>query len=230
MKCQACGKENDMNNKFCTGCGIQLLKNIINPNKTLEIILKIVNVVLAAIDFLLIFTYSAYVIIAGIVAIGAASASKDYSAEVKDMFSGVKQSVIIIIIVLIISIVFNIIVGLTMYKRNKGKYYIGKYKKINKVEYVLLALFFGTLGIHRFVIGDKKGGVLRLSILIYYLFSPLLIVILIPLFPNTKILTYILTVMLFCVPVGIVIGTGLHVSDFVIGLSKVSDENKMISI
>ena len=36
--------------------------------------------------------------------------------------------------------------------------------------------------------------------------------------------------MLFFVPVGIVIGTGLHVSDFVIGLSKVSDENKMISI
>lgn len=186
MKCQICGKENELNCFYCTNCGNKLLSenNYINPTRTQEVILKVVNFIFLP-------------VITSIVSGG-------YT----------------ILISLIILVVFNIVMGILMNRKNKNNVYIGIYKPISKITYVLITCFFGYFGVHRFMIGDKKGGITRL-----------IITLVIPFFLAT-VMSKTISAGIFIIVLSwcLLLSRSLVLSDIVIGLSKVSNENKKISL
>lgn len=120
MKCQLCGKENELNNTFCIRCGNKLLNenNYINPTKNQEIVLKIVNFILTIICSIPIFMIGDVILFTFILALGASKGSSN--VDVNSYFeSGIIISLIIFCISLIIYLTFNIIMGLSMNKKIK---------------------------------------------------------------------------------------------------------------
>lgn len=225
MKCQICKKENEATNTFCTSCGNKILNenNYINPAKKQEIVLKIVNFILIIICSIPIFRIGYVLLSTFMLGLGSAmsgSSNVDITSYFKD---GIITSLLFSFCSSIIYLVFNIIMGISMNKKNKNNIYIGKYKPVKKLTYVLLAWFLGIFGIHKFVIGDKKGGIIRLIIA---LGVPLFTTIISEVFSvsTTTIISFYVTSL--CV----MLSYSLSISDFVIGLSKVSDNNKMIYI
>ena len=65
------------------------------------------------------------------------------------------------IILLIINIILIILI-----KRYNKKHNINEYRDVDSTKYVLLALFFGLFGAHKFLIKDKKRGILYIIIFI----------------------------------------------------------------
>lgn len=198
------------------------LVSLKNPTKIHEIIVKIVNLILIlpffisilfVIIFLLIALFS-FVFFPGIT----------ISGLLKMFKYGKLEALLFVSISLIGTIVFNVVMCKLMVKKNKIIPYKGKYKKIKKKSYVEYAFFLGIFGIHRFKIEDKKGGIIRLVTTCIFLLMILFL-------NNIFAFNETLWSMMFEVGwIGIFLNHSLAVSDFVIGLSKVSDENKMISM
>lgn len=218
-QCKMCGRENEISNAFCVACGKPLNSN--NPNKTQEIIVQVGNFILSIPFYISLLLFGWLLIGSFIMALGASAGS---DVNVEEIFNvGLGTILLIFGITSLVFIAFNIIMGKLMYKRNKEKQYIGKYKMVKKVTYVLLAYFLGQYGVHRFVIGDNKGGAIRL---IVTLGVPFLIQFWSGLFSGSIITTISFYITIICM----MFSYSLSISDFVIGLSKVSNENKMISI
>lgn len=224
MKCQTCGKENETTNTFCTDCGNSLMSD--NPTKIYEIITRVGNFILfiplyIALSIFLLALFETLIL--------AVAASFMFTfgglvtnVDIENIFiGGMETALLVFWITAVVFIIFNIIMGILMYKKNKHKIYIGKYKSVKKVTYVLLAFFLGIYGVHRFVIGDKKGGVIRLIIT---LGVPFIAAFFSTIFDNSVIISFYLVI------ICMMISQSLALSDFVIGLSKVSNENKRISI
>lgn len=219
MKCKFCEKMNDPTNVFCVSCGKPIMSD--NPTKTQEIVVKVGN-------FILSIPFYISLLLFGVVLFGtfilALSASKGALVDVEKFFSvGMETIFLIFVITILISIVFNVAMGMFMYKKNKNKIYIGKYKMVRKITYVLLASFLGIYGVHRFVIGDNKGGAIRLIVTFGV---PFTIRFLSGVF-SSNIMT---TISFYLTMICMMFSYSLSLSDFVIGLSKVSNENRMISI
>lgn len=216
MICKNCGKENNMINEFCDGCGVKLHKQETNPTKVYEIIVKVVNCILVIPFCLSIFLVLYLFLSTFLIGLGAATSGSDI--DINNYFnSGIGAILTLITVSFAVMLVFNIIMGVIMRRKNKENISVSNFKKVKKITYVLLAYFLGTYGIHRFIIGDNKGGVTRLIINIG---GPIFISFIHSIFPWA----------FFLILVPMIIGNGLNISDFVIGLSKVSDENKMIEL
>lgn len=186
-----------------------------------EIVLKIVNFILAIICSIPIFMIVYVLLSTFLLGLGSAT-SGFYDFDINSYFkNGIVASTITFCITSIICLVFNVVMGISMNRKNKNNIYIGKYKPVKKVTYVLLAWFLGIFGIHKFIIGDKKGGIIRLII---SLGIPSFITILSTLFSDGIITILSFYVNLLC----IMLSYSLSISDFVIGLSRASNENKMI--
>lgn len=184
-----------------------------DPNKIQHIILKVVNLFLLIPLQILFISFVTTIFFTFFAVLGASTADdinvKEYLYEIGGIL------ILIPTIVFLIIVTFNILMGIYMYKRNKNNKYVGKYKRVKKIIYVLFACFLGIFGIHRFIIGDNKGGIIRL-----------IIILIIPIIFSYFFSDYIsFIIAIEC----IMISYSLSFSDFVIGLSKVSDENKEIS-
>lgn len=218
-QCKTCGRENEATNNFCVACGKSL--NLINPNKKQEIIVYVVNFILLILVYKLLFAFALVVALKLFLSLGLYQSST-YSSFWQYFFDGLGPVFLIYGILMLVFITFNIIMGKKMYKRNKEKRYAGKYKKIRKITYAFLTFFLGQYGVHRFVIGDIKGGIIRLIIALteFCMYFNSLSYILSHTTNTYSIIAYICYI----------ISHSWAISDFVIGLSKVSNENELISI
>lgn len=215
MKCNFCEKINNQTDLYCAFCGKPL--NTKNPNKIQEWILIIVNSV-----FILPFIYIPIFGLKLFEEIIEGAASADGSELDIDFLFGLDVSIDFfpqIIIASIILLLVNIGMGIIMNKRNKNTNYVGKYKMIDKTLYLSLVSSFGVIAMHRFVIGDFKGGLIRLLMIFIF-----------PIFFLILLLFTSLPIFLILLIFSVAIGFGLYSSDLVIGLSKVSNQNHMISI
>lgn len=232
MICKNCNNNLKENSNFCSECGKEVFyenqsDQIVqekmsfspNPTKTHELVIKIVNCLLLIPYYISILGFGILIFTTLIVGLGAAAGIDVAPNAFFDM--GAIQIITLFLITTVVILTFNITMGIIMHKKNKQFPYISSFKPIKKVTYVLLAYFFGIYGIHRFVIGDSKSGFIRLGITIGGTFIPSFIS---GLFNEAIVIGYGIT--FIC----IVISHGLSLSDFVIGLSKVSNENKMISV
>lgn len=177
-----------------------------NPNKILEIILKIGD------SYLII----PFVILTLRITLKIALDYIDDEYNLLNTNISLSNLLVSFIFIVMIILSFNIIIGIIMRKNNKRYQPQGKYKA-KKITYLLLAYFLGIYGVHKFVSGDKLGGSIRL---ILTLGASIIIAPIATIFfriPSTYITT-------LC----IIISYGLAISDFVIGLAKISDENKEI--
>ena len=215
-QCQICGKENS-NNMFCTECGNKLMVSRPKPTKVHEIILRIGNFLLSIPLYISILMF-AYVLF-GTLMLGIGSATGSDVDYEKFFIEGTGKALLWLFIAGIGILIFNIILGILMYKKNKNTVFVGKYKKIKKVTYALLTWFLGIYGIHRFVVKDIKGGVIRLIITIGIPFVAAIL---------SEIGIGVFS--FYLVGIGMIIEYSTVISDFVIGLSKVSNENKMILV
>ena len=171
MFCSKCGKEINDTTKFCQNCGNQI--NIsnnsaykitdVNPNKTEEIKLKIINCILMPIYAVLgIVVFAALVSPIFALIISAFTLFFVSPTEIIESWQSEINSMIYI------SIIILIIIGICNYiflKKTKEKMLKNNYQTIvktnyliNKKKYLLLSFFFGVFGVHRFAAGDKKGG------------------------------------------------------------------------
>lgn len=216
MHCKNCDNVIEEGTLFCKNCRMEVIRESASPTKKYELIIKIVNCVLMSIYGYLSMMISGLGIILLLIIGIISTKNPDINFETAfGTFFDVK--VVAWFIVSVIIFIFNIIMGILMNKKNKNTITVSKFKKIKKTTYILLTFFLGMYGVHRFAIGDKKGGLIRLGII----FGGTIIIIRICEFMITSI---------FFILVPSFINFGLVLSDFVIGLSKISDENKMIAI
>ena len=224
MLCEKCGKENDLSNQFCVHCGEKLNKEGIvlkkeipvakeekeNPTAKEEKMLKIVNSIFGVILMYGVILFLGFLILNLFLA--------GLSGEMED-FMGAGISGVIIVVMAVFLMIFNIVIGKKMYEKNKEVTYVGLGVRVNKVSYALKTYFLGMLGVHKFSIGDKKGGMLRLGL-------TALGVLFVGFFSGSAMVVIAFYIGLLCWGISF----GLTVSDVTIVLSKVSDENKMISL
>jgi len=123
----------------------------------------------------------------------------------------------IFIAICLILIIINIIMRNLMCKNNKYNNYIDTGFKVNKLKYVIITIFLGIFGIHRFIIKDKKGGMFRLGLLGTLLISTAIVV-------NESNKALLLHVILLGCTIGIAI------TDLIIALAKTSDNDNNIVV
>ena len=173
-----------------------------NENK-IEILLKIINVFLFSICGI-----SSLILISDLILFGLVSlAISDSVFKEPSVLSVTIMTSIVFIVSLIGTIVANIIIKNKIEKNNE--LYIGKYKKIDKKIYILLTLFLGIFGVNKFIIGNIKGGILRL---LFWLLVAITI--------NINLVPFIILYGLL----------GLIFSDYIIALTRKSDENNLIYV
>ena len=214
MKCLQCGTENN-NNMFCTECGNKLVVSTPKSTKVHEIILRIGNFLLSIPLYISILMF-AYVLL-GTLMLGIGSATGSDVDYEKFFIDGTGEALLWLFVAGIGILILNITVGILMYKKNKNTVFVGKYKKIKKVTYALLTWFLGIYGVHRFVIKDTTGGVIRLVITIGIPFISAIL---------SEIGMGVFS--FYLVAIGMIIEYSMVISDFTIGLSRVADEDKKI--
>ncbi|MBQ6840644.1 MAG: TM2 domain-containing protein [Bacilli bacterium] len=203
MKCEVCNSE--LNNNNCDKCNPQ--KNE-SPTKGYEKLVYVVNcifIIVLLIMLMGLFVSSGILGLLYIISLG----NVDLLNEVDKMIPLVSIAIILPMIL------FNIILGISMYLKNKKEIYIGKYAPINKIKYVLLACFLGIAGVHRFAIKDTEGGIKRV---IFTLGIPFVLYIILLILDVNLIFFGILS---------IVAGYSVVLSDVVIALSKVSRDGEI---
>lgn len=178
------------------------MNNEVKLNK-IELILKIINFILFAICGI-----SGLILLSDLILFGFISLIISNS-----VFENINVIIVTItnVIIFFVSLISIVVINLNIknYLKKVNKFYIGKYKKINKTIYILLTLFLGIFGINKFVIGNIKSGIIRLSFL---LLATILI--------NINVIPFII----IC---GLI---GLIFSDFVILLTRKIDESNMIYV
>lgn len=246
MYCSKCGNRVNDNQNFCQNCGnnVQTInkqifenstvfnvvpnpqnimqnsnENLLNYKTIYEKVLVVLNSILFG--FLIYYFYSGFglvilsilfdiLFLIFIVAFGG-----EPFMFTEEALINLEGSMFVFIILSIILIVFNVLIGYLMYKNNTSS---NTGFKVNKVKYLLVTYLLGIFGVHRFMIKDKKGGKIRLVLI-----GASIVVIFIGMILGINIISYLHIMLLGC-------AFGLEITDFVIALTKIPDNEKNILV